>query len=77
MELTVLGGIEHSGQKAIDMGAVSLKAGILHIDTAQVSSSSCSGDPTDEVDLWDREGSWTSYYSSGYGQEGRLGDYKA
>lgn len=47
----MLGGIEHSGQKAIDMGAVSLKAGILHIDTAQVSSSSCSGDPTDEVDL--------------------------
>lgn len=30
------GGIEHSGQKAIDTGVVALKAGILHIDTAQV-----------------------------------------
>jgi diketogulonate reductase-like aldo/keto reductase len=29
------GGIEQSGQKAIDLGAVALKAGILHIDTAQ------------------------------------------
>ena len=31
------GGLAHSGQKAIDMGAVALKAGILHIDTAQAS----------------------------------------
>ena len=30
------GGIERSGQKAIDLGAVALKAGILHIDTAQI-----------------------------------------
>jgi len=29
------GGIEQSGQKAIDLGATALKAGILHIDTAQ------------------------------------------
>ena len=29
------GGIERSGQKAIDLGAVALKAGIHHIDTAQ------------------------------------------
>jgi diketogulonate reductase-like aldo/keto reductase len=29
------GGIEQSGQKAIDLGAIALKAGILHIDTAQ------------------------------------------
>lgn len=30
------GGIERSGQKAIDLGAAALKAGILHIDTAQI-----------------------------------------
>lgn len=30
------GGIERSGQKAIDLGAFALKAGILHIDTAQI-----------------------------------------
>jgi len=30
------GGIERSGQKAIDLGAIALKAGILHIDTAQI-----------------------------------------
>jgi aryl-alcohol dehydrogenase-like predicted oxidoreductase len=31
------GGQERSGQRAIDLGAIALKAGILHIDTAQVS----------------------------------------
>jgi diketogulonate reductase-like aldo/keto reductase len=30
------GGIEKSGQKAIDLGVLALKAGIHHIDTAQV-----------------------------------------
>lgn len=30
------GGIEKSGQKAIDLGAIALKARILHIDTAQI-----------------------------------------
>lgn len=35
------GGIERSGQKAVDTGAVALKAGILHIDTAQVSHGGC------------------------------------
>lgn len=32
------GGIQQSGQKAVDTGVVALKAGILHIDTAQVRS---------------------------------------
>ncbi|ORY32558.1 NADP-dependent oxidoreductase domain-containing protein [Naematelia encephala] len=30
------GGIQRSGQKATELGAVALKAGILHIDTAQI-----------------------------------------
>ena len=30
------GGLASSGSKATDMGVVALKAGILHIDTAQV-----------------------------------------
>lgn len=30
------GGIERSGQKAVELGATALKAGILHIDTAQI-----------------------------------------
>ena len=31
------GGIQKSGHKATDLGATALRAGILHIDTAQVS----------------------------------------
>lgn len=30
------GGIQKSGEKAVELGKLALKAGIMHIDTAQV-----------------------------------------
>jgi hypothetical protein len=76
LKLIQLGGIEHSGQKAIDMGAVALKAGILHIDTAQVSLGLSVTRCADKLDLWNGEGGWTSHHRRGYGQERCLGDYE-
>jgi diketogulonate reductase-like aldo/keto reductase len=49
------GGIEHSGQKAIDTGVVALEAGILHIDTAQVRPEKATTTrrmKTDRTDIW-------------------------
>jgi hypothetical protein len=71
------GGIENSGKKAIDTGAVALKAGILHIDTAQVGVGKCRiRGAADLSDLRDRERGGSSYQSCWNGPEGRMGNYQ-